>query len=115
METNTINIDKKKLVTDIKQKSELQRFYKNQRKTKHLLGERKMQPDQASWKHAYNRYDLRIMYVLYGLSKGKTFSQIENRYPEEEHPLNKFQNEINKIKEKYEIKITTSTETEVIS
>lgn len=107
METNTINIDKKKLVTDIKQKSELQRFYKNQRKSKHIIGERKMPEWEASYRHADNRHNLRIMYAVYGLSKGKSFSEIEKKYSEENHPLNNHKWQIDKYLKKYKIEEET--------
>ena len=104
METNTLKIDRKKLVADIKEKSELQRFYKNQRKAVHIVGERKMPAWQATLKHLDNRLDLRAMHAVYGLSKGKTFSEIENKYPEENHPLKGIQWKIDKLINKYQIK-----------
>ena len=33
--------------------------------------------------------------------RGKKFSQIENHYPEENHPLNQFKNQIDKLILKY--------------
>ena len=97
----TLVINKAKLVADIKEKSELQRFYKNQRKSVHIVGERKLPTWEAAYKHQSNREDLRAMYAVYGLSKGKTFSQIENTHPEEDHPLKEIQWKIDKFIEKY--------------
>jgi len=94
-----INIEKMK--EDIKTKVELQKFYKNQRRTEKIVGERKMPAWEATYKHQTNREDLRILYAAYGIAKGKTFSQIESHYPEENHPLQKFQKSIDRILEGY--------------
>jgi hypothetical protein len=83
------------LKNDIKKLVEYQKVYKNQRRTKRLVGERTMEPWEAAMNHEINRENLRIMYAAYGLMKGKTFSQIENnKNVEEEHPLVKFQYKI---------------------
>jgi hypothetical protein len=95
-----------KLKDEIKKMSEEQRFLKNQRKDVHIKGERKMPTKEATWKHQVNREQLRIMFAAYGLMRGKTFSQIENHYPEEEHPLNQFKTQIDGVLLKYTIKET---------
>jgi len=100
MET-IVKINVKKMKEDIKAKVELQKFYKNQRKTDKIIGERKMSPKDATYKHQTNREDLRIMYAAYGIARGKSFSQIENHYPEENHPLQRFQKSIDRILEGY--------------
>ena len=100
MET-IVKINIKKMKEDIKTKVELQKFYKNQRKTDKIVGERKMSPKDATYKHQANREDLRIMYAAYGIARGKSFSQIENHYPEENHPLQRFQKSIDRILEGY--------------
>jgi len=97
----TLVISKATLVKDIKKMSEEQRFYKNQRKTVHIVGERKMPAWEAAHEHEMNREDLRAMYAVYGLSKGKTFSEIENTFPEENHPLHELQWKIDKLMDKY--------------
>jgi len=84
------------LKADIKQSSALQRALKQQRKTVNLKGERIIEPDQASWKAYIGGLELRVKYAAYGLMRGKSFSVTENHYPEENHPLNKYQNAINK-------------------
>lgn len=95
---------------DIKEKVKLQKWYKNQRKTVHKNNERKpgdpedIQPWVATMKHSQNREELRVMYALYGLLRGKSFSYIENKYPEEDHPLKQYQLKINRLLESYEIK-----------
>lgn len=97
---NTVNI--LKLKSDIKKSVELQKFYKNQRKDVKLVGERKMPAWEAEDKHRSNRHNLRIMYAVYGLLRGKSFSQTENRYPEENHPLNEHMYYIDKMIKEYE-------------
>lgn len=98
----TINkFDIAKIKADIKKMVELQKFYKNQRKTEKIVGERKMPAIEAGYKHKTNRDDLRIMYAAYGLAKGKKYSEIENHYPEENHPLKNYQRSIDRILEKY--------------
>jgi len=99
METIEKTIDKvaiESLKKDIKQSAALQRAMKNQRKTVHLKGERIIEPKDAAWKSYVGGLELRIKYAAYGLMRGKKFSQIENHYPEENHPLNQYPNAINK-------------------
>lgn len=107
METK-VNIAKMK--EDIKKMVELQKFYKNQRKTENLVGERKISPSEATYKHSTNREDLRIMYAAYGLARGKSFSQIEDKYPEETHPLKNYQHSINRILDKYKMEVVVEAE-----
>jgi len=104
MET-IVKFDIAKMKEDIKKMVELQKFYKNQRKTEKIVGERKMPAWEATYKHQVNREDLRMMYAAYGLTKGKKFSQIENHYPEETHPLRNYQKTIDRIMEKYLIEV----------
>lgn len=109
METiEKINIAKIK--SDIKNMVEKQKFYKNQRKTVNLVGERKMSPSDATYKHITNGEDLRIMYAVYGLARGKSFSQTENKYSEENHPLKKYQISIDRYLKKYTEKIEVAAE-----
>jgi len=97
-----IKINIAKMKEDIKAKVELQKFYKNQKKTVHIIGERKMEASQAWYKHFTNREDLRMLYATYGIARGKTFQQIERRYDSHnEHPLNKYQKTIDRILEGY--------------
>jgi hypothetical protein len=90
----------------IKKASEIQKFYKNQRKTVHIKGERLMAANEAAWQHQLNRHKLRIMYAAYGIARGKSFSQIEKRWSEENHPLKKYQYDIDKFLKQYAIKET---------
>lgn len=101
-----------KMKEDIKAKAEEQKFLKNQRKTDKIVGERKMPAKDAAYKHMANREDLRIMYAAYGVARGKSYSQIENHYPEENHPLMKHQKSIERFLEKYKmlVKVEVSAE-----
>lgn len=100
---NAQKMDITKFKNDIKELSEQQRFLKNQRKTVKLVGERKMSPSEATWKHQMNRDKLRLMFAAYGLIRGKSFSQTENKFEEENHPLNEneFKMKIGKIISNY--------------
>jgi len=88
---------------DISKKVEEQKFLKNQRKTVKLIGERIIPAKDATYKHQTNREDLRVMYAAYGVARGHSFSQIENHYPEDSHPLQKYQKTIDRILEGYKI------------
>lgn len=104
METivNKINIAEMK--DGIKKAAEIQKFYKNQMKTVHIKGDRLMSAKEASWQHQLNRIRLRLMYAAYGVAKGKSFSQIENHYSEENHPLREYQYDIDKLLRQYIVK-----------
>jgi hypothetical protein len=104
MET-TVKFNHAQMRADIKAKAEEQIFLKNQRKDVYIVGERKMSAKDATYKHMTNREDLRIMYAAYGLATGKSFSYVENHYPEENHPLQKYQRTIDRILEKYKMPI----------
>jgi len=111
MET-IVKINISKMKEDIKSKVELQKFYKNQRKTDKIVGERKMPAKDAQYKHMANREDLRVMYAAYGIARGKSFSQIENHFPEADHPLQKYQKSIDRILEKYKMIVKVEVPTE---
>jgi len=88
----------------IKKAAEVQKFYRNQRKTVHFKGDRLMSANEATYEHQKNRHKLRIMYAAYGIARGKSFSQIEKRYDlHNEHPLMKYQYDIDKLLKQYEI------------
>ena len=95
METIKVNISKIK--SDIKKLAENQKFLKNQRKTVNLKGTRVKEPWEAAYEHQRNRQNLRLMYAAYGVIRGKLFSQIENKYSEENHPLNNYKDSIDDI------------------
>lgn len=103
METMEIvkRIDVKQIKSDIKAIAEEQKFLRNQRKTVHIVGERKISASDAEAQHRSNRERLREMYAAYGLMRGKKFSEIENHYPEEGHPLNLIKYRIDKLVEQY--------------
>jgi hypothetical protein len=101
-----VKINIAKMKADIKVKAEEQKFLVNQRKTVRIVGERKIEPSDAAYKHRQNREDLRMMYAAYGIARGKTLEQIEHRYDlHKEHPLmNPYpQRRINRILEQYQI------------
>jgi hypothetical protein len=105
-------IDIAKMKSDIKAMVEKQKFYKNQRRTEKLVGKRKMPAWEATQKHQYNREELRAMYAAYGQARGKSFSQIENHYPEEGHPLkdHPFPRKIERIIKTYTINVKVETQ-----
>ena len=88
----------------IKKASEIQKFYKNQRKTVHIKGDRLMSAKDATYQHMANREKVRIMYAAYGIARGKSLSQIEARWSEENHPLKKYQYDIDKLLKQYAVK-----------
>lgn len=103
-------IDIKKMKEDIKEMVSKQKTYKNQRRTVRLVGERTMTHWEAERNHSENRFNLRIMYAVYGLARGKSLSQIEFQHSEESHPLLAFQRNIEKITKKYTILVPVEVE-----
>ena len=81
----------------IKDKAEEQKFLKNQRKTERLVGDRKMPAWEATMKHQQNREELRVLYAAYGVLRGKKYSEIENQYSDENHPLKEYDKTIEKV------------------
>ncbi len=86
----------------IKSAGEKQKFYKNQRKTVYIQGERLMRAESAVYEHQKNRHHLRLMYAAYGIARGKSFTQIERHISEENHPLQQYRYEIDKILNSYQ-------------
>lgn len=74
-----MRVDVRQMKSDIKELVAEQKFLKNQRKTINLQGERKIEPDDATYKHWLNRNKLRAMYRVYGIARGKTLEQIEGK------------------------------------
>ena len=81
----------------IKTMAEEQRFLKNQRKTEKLVGNRKMPAWEATYKHQSNREKLRVLYAAYGVLRGKSYSEIESHYDEENHPLKEYDKAIERV------------------
>lgn len=81
----------------IKNMAEEQKFLKNQRKTVHIVGERKMPAWEAAGKHQSNREKLRILYAAYGVLRGKSYSEIERRWSDENHPLKQYDRAIERV------------------
>jgi len=88
---------------DIKTLAQEQRFLKNQRKDVNLIGERKLSMWEAASEHQMNREKLRLMYAAYGVVRGKSYSQIENKYSQEDHPLKEYQKQIDNIIVSYKV------------
>lgn len=109
METQ-VKFNHAQMRADIKAKAEEQIFLKNQRKEVNIVGERKMPAKDAAYKHQTNREDLRVMYAAFGLATGKTFSYVENHYPEENHPLEKYRGTIDRILGKYKTLVEVPVE-----
>lgn len=109
METQ-VKFNHAQMRADIKAKAEEQIFLKNQRKEVNIVGERKMPAKDAAYKHQTNREDLRVMYAAFGLATGKTFSYVENHYPEENHPLEKYRGTIDRILGKYKTLVEVKVE-----
>lgn len=80
METNINKKAVAMLKEDIKKQVELQKSYKDQRKTVRFSGTRTMSPDEASWKHTLNREKLRRMYLAYGILREKDLDIIDQNY-----------------------------------
>lgn len=98
------------LKQDIKKLSEEQKFLKDQRKSIYNKTVRTMPTWEADLKHQHNRINLRIMYAAWGLMRGKTFEQIENMYPENDHPLWKYYEDISRVIEQYAEKVVHISE-----
>ena len=108
-------VDIAKMKTDIKKMVKLQKFYKNQRKTEKLVGKREISPSDATYKHQCNREDLRVMYAAYGQARGRDLSVIENKYPEEGHPLkdHPYPLRIERLLESYTIEVEVEVQEEL--
>lgn len=100
METIT-KLSINRLKTDIKILADEQKFLKNQRKTVHIIGNRKIPANEANWIHSINRHRLRLLYAAYGIIRGRIFSTIETNYSEKKHPLSQFNYNIHKIVDSY--------------
>lgn len=120
----------------IKAKAEYQTELKQNRKTVHFKGEKRLTYTYKTWTNGKwqdvvkemhhdtavqliggtyrpngdpyyyfgnpgTKHELRLLYAAYGLLRGKSFSQTESHYPEENHPLNKYKSEIMSIVDKY--------------
>jgi len=117
MET-TQTIDIRKLKSDIIEISKNQKWLKNQRKTVHKdCSKKEGDPeDIAPWVatsiHQGNKEMLRAMFAAYGLARGRKYSQTENHYPEEGHPLHQLQWRIDKILAKYKVEVEEDEESD---
>lgn len=117
METYSIETKQavKVLKAFIKERAKLQTIVKEHRKTERFTGERiKLDHSRygsSTYHHKWTSdekdpilypwraqeyvpilgHELRILYAAYGKMRGKSWSQIENAFPEEGHPLKDFE------------------------
>lgn len=84
----------KQFKEDIKKLAEEQKSLKNQRKTVHLVGERKVNPYDAANQIRRNKYLLTHMYHTYNLIRGK-----ESNY--NDYPIDNYQ--VDKLLKKYKV------------
>lgn len=91
---NTLKIEINRLV-------ENQRFLKNQRKTVHLVGERSIEPWNATFLHHENRHQLRLLYATYHVLRGKDLETFETKVKENNCKITMYQRVIDKLIEKY--------------
>lgn len=59
------------LKEQIKKQSLAQKELRNQRKTVHIIGERKIDPNMAAGKYLRNSYELSHMFIAYAIMRGK--------------------------------------------
>jgi hypothetical protein len=88
------------LKADIKKLSLEQTQLKPQRKTVHFTGVRTVPAWKAVGDHQCNRWELRYLFLAYGLMRGKTILQIE---PNAKTPIS--EERIQKVINKYEQQI----------
>lgn len=101
----TIEINKTailKLKESIKNASEKQKFYKDQRKLVHNKLPREISPGEATWKHSSNRRILRIMYAAYAVMRGRKITDVDQLRFDEEWMVNDFNNSVKRMVEMYE-------------
>lgn len=105
--TISVKINTRPIKNFIKSEAEKQKFYKQTRKNATFSTDKNgkitwspMNPREAQSRAYFQSLELRIFYAAYGLLRGKSFSKTENHYSEENHPLNKWDKEIEKSLEK---------------
>jgi len=112
METIERIYDVRKMKSDIKSMAEMQKFYRNQRKTVHKNCTRKegdppdISPSEATWKHSLNRQKLRVLYAAYLQARGKEISSGDRLKFEEEWMKNDFLNKVKNALEQYKFEET---------
>ena len=109
METIERIYDVRKMKNDIKSMAEMQKFYKNQRKTVNKNCARKegaladISPSEATWKHFLNRQKLRVLYATYLRARGKEISSGDSLKFEEEWMKDDFLNKVKNTLEQYKL------------
>ena len=101
--------DIRKIRKDIKELVKMQKWLKNQRKTVNKNCSRKegdpedISPSEATWKHASNRYKLRVLYSVYNQARGRDPKRCDHLSFPEEWMLGDFLNKVKSTFEKYKI------------
>ena len=106
METTERIYNVKELKAKIKVAAAYQIFLKNQRKTEKLVGKREISPSEATWKHQVNREKLAIMYVAYGVMRGKDLEEEMKSHvsKKNEYAMDSAKNKVEDLLKKYKIK-----------
>jgi len=96
----------KELKAKIKVAAAYQIFLKNQRKTEKLVGKREISPSEATWKHQVNREKLAIMYVAYGVIRGKDLEeQMKNHISKkDEYAMSSAKTKVEDLLKEYKMK-----------
>ena len=116
METIERVYDVRKMKNDIKSMAEMQKFYKNQRKTVHKNCSRKegdptdISPSEATWQHALNRQKLRVLYSTYLQARGKEISSGDRLIFGEEWMKDDFLTKVKNTLEQYKFKEVVETD-----
>ena len=116
METIERIYDVRKMKNDIKSMAEMQKFYKNQRKTVNKNCSRKegdpadISPSEATWKHTLNRHKLRVLYATYLQARGKEISSGDRLKFEEEWMKDDFLNKVKNTLDQYKLEERVESE-----
>ena len=102
METTINKTAVLKLKESIKNASEKQKFYKNQRKTVKLQGKKEMEPWEATMKHHHNREILHLMFMAYAVMRDKSMVEAGLKHFDEEWQRDEFFAKVNRMVEMYE-------------
>lgn len=89
------------LKIDIKKLAEGQAALRSQRKTINFVGERVLNAGQAFFQHKANRHQLRLLYTIQQLLKGKTLEQIEPKSKGDKLPLSVYQLKLDLLMRQY--------------
>jgi len=109
-------MDIRKIRSDIKELAKMQKWLKNQRKTVNKNCSRKegdpadISPDEATWKHASNRYKLRVLYSVYNQARGRDPIRCDHLNFPEDWMRNDFLNKVKTTLEEYKIEVKVESD-----